>query len=66
MLSGALPAIPLRSIDEYGIPIQAKEALSFAMLAAARADGVPANLPQVTGAACPAILGKLCQPPKRG
>jgi len=66
VLANELPEIPIRSIDEYGIPVQAKESLSFAMLAAACVDGVPANLPQVTGAERPAILGKLCQPPTQG
>jgi len=44
-------------MDEYGIPSQAKECVSFAMLAAARMDGVPANLPQVTGARRAVVLG---------
>lgn len=44
-------------MDEYGIPSQAKECISFAMLAAARIDGVPANLPQVTGAQKAVLLG---------
>ena len=61
MLAGHLPAVVIRSIQAYGIPPQAKEPLSFAMLAAAFEDGVPANLPQVTGARRPAVLGKLCK-----
>jgi len=65
MLASELAGIPIRTIDEFGIPSLAKEALSFAMLAAAHMHGVPANLPHVTGASCPVILGKLCQPPKR-
>lgn len=40
-----------------GIPVQAKESVSFALLAAAHIDGVPANLPQVTGATRAAVLG---------
>ncbi len=44
-------------MDEYGIPSQAKECISFAMLAAARMDSVPANLPQVTGAQKAVLLG---------
>lgn len=52
-------ASPIRiaSTDDYGIPSQAKEGLSFAMLAAARVDGMPANLPQVTGAWRKVVLG---------
>jgi anhydro-N-acetylmuramic acid kinase len=63
MLSAELPGVPIRTMGHYGIGIQEKEAVSFAMLAAAHVDGVPANLPQVTGARRLAILGKLCQPP---
>ena len=46
--------------DDHGIPAQAKECVSFAMLAAACIDGVPANLPQVTGAKTPVVLGQIC------
>lgn len=47
---------------DYGIPIDAKEAVSFAVLAAARVDRVPANLPRVTGAKRRVVLGDLCEP----
>ncbi len=57
MLSAALPGRRLLRIDAYGIPYQSKEAISFAILAAARMDGTPANLPRATGAARPALLG---------
>jgi anhydro-N-acetylmuramic acid kinase len=46
--------------DEFGISTQAKEGVSFAMLAAARIDRVPANLPRVTGAKRPVLLGDIC------
>ena len=46
--------------DDHGIPAQAKECVSFAVLAAACIDGVPANLPQVTGAKKPVVLGQVC------
>lgn len=45
---------------DHGIPIQAKEGVSFAMLAAACVDRVPANLPQVTGAKRRVVLGQIC------
>ncbi|HWL92541.1 MAG TPA: anhydro-N-acetylmuramic acid kinase, partial [Phycisphaerae bacterium] len=55
------PEIPgdheLTLMDEYGISTQAKECVSFAMLAVACVDGVPANLPRVTGANCMVLLG---------
>jgi anhydro-N-acetylmuramic acid kinase len=43
-------------IDHYGIPNKAKEAASFALLAAATLDRIPANLPSVTGASRPTLL----------
>jgi anhydro-N-acetylmuramic acid kinase len=46
--------------DDHGIPAQAKECVSFAMLAAACVDGVPANVPQVTGAKKAVVLGQVC------
>jgi len=64
MLSAELPGVAVRPIDAMGIPSQAKEAVSFAMLAAARLDLVPANLPQVTGARRPVILGAVYLGPK--
>jgi anhydro-N-acetylmuramic acid kinase len=63
MLAGELPHIAIRPIDAFGIGRQAKEALSFAMLGAAYDDGVPANLPQVTGARRAAVLGAKYLPP---
>lgn len=47
----------IASMDDYGIPSQAKECVSFAMLAAARMDGIAANLRQVTGARRAVVLG---------
>jgi anhydro-N-acetylmuramic acid kinase len=44
-------------IDDLGIRNAAKEALSFALLAAASYDGIPANVPSVTGASRAVILG---------
>ncbi len=49
------PTISL--IDKYNIPNKSKEATSFALLAAATLDRIPANLPSVTGAARPTLLG---------
>lgn len=49
------------SIERFDIDATAKEAMSFALLAAARLDDVPANIPQATGAARPALLGSVTQ-----
>lgn len=57
--------IAMTTMAEHGIDPQAKECVSFAMLAAACMDGVPANLPQVTGARRRVVLGKLCPPGSR-
>lgn len=56
---------PVRTIDEYGVGSDAKEAVAFALLAAAALDGVPNNVPGATGADRPVVMGKRC-PPTRG
>lgn len=45
--------------EEFGIDATAKEAHAFAVLAALRVWEVPANLPNVTGAGKPVLLGKI-------
>ena len=62
MLAAELPGLTVRTIDAFEIPPQAKEAVSFALLAAACIDRSPANLPRVTGATHPAVLGRILQP----
>lgn len=59
-LAAAGRRVRVVSMDKLGISTQAKEGVSFAMLAAARMDGVPANLPGVTGAKRPVLLGDIC------
>ncbi len=49
-------------IADYGISDAAKESVSFAMLAAARVDGVPVNLRRVTGARRRVLLGQVYEP----
>ncbi len=61
-LKRCMPVARIRPIDELGIASQAKEAVSFAILALARVDGVPASLPAATGADRPAVLGGLWLP----
>lgn len=55
-----LRRVSVLTTDDRGIPIQAKEGVSFAILAAACVDRVPANLPQVTGATRRVVLGQIC------
>jgi len=52
------PAVP-RPVTVYGIHPLAKEPAAFALLAAETLRGRPGNLPSVTGARRPVVLGKL-------
>ena len=61
-LAKRLDPVPTRSTDEYGIATDAKEALCFAVLAHETFSGNPTNLPSVTGASHPTLLGKICLP----
>lgn len=54
--------IPVASTDEAGVPPQAVEAMAFAWLARQRLLMLPGNLPNVTGASRPAILGGVYAP----
>lgn len=59
----AVAPLPVRRIDEFGIPSEAKEAVAFALIGHATLMGRPANLPRVTGARHTALLGKFAYPP---
>lgn len=61
-LQDAFDPIPVRSIRSYGIDPDAKEALCFAVLAHETLNGVPTNLPSVTGAEHPTLLGTISHP----
>jgi anhydro-N-acetylmuramic acid kinase len=62
MLDDAFAPIPVRPVAEYGIDADAKEALCFAVLAHETVNGVPTNLPSVTGASTPTVLGSISVP----
>ncbi len=51
--------LAVRHTDKLGIPTQAREAVAFALLAAAHLDRLPCYMPKVTGAGRPSILGSL-------
>lgn len=56
-LAESLPECTVTSTDAIGFPSRAIEAVAFAMLAYLTATGQPGNLPAVTGAGAPRILG---------
>jgi len=49
----------IRTTDEFGISADAKEAVSFAVLAARTIREAPGNVPAATGAQRPVVLGKI-------
>jgi anhydro-N-acetylmuramic acid kinase len=62
MLETAFSPIPVRPADALGLSPDAKEALCFAVLAHETVNGVPTNLPSVTGAERATLLGSLSVP----
>lgn len=62
MLETAFAPIPVRTASDYALDPDAKEALCFAVLAHETVNGVPTNLPSVTGADAPTLLGSLNVP----
>jgi anhydro-N-acetylmuramic acid kinase len=64
-LAAALPHIDVFSSARLGIPVDAKEAYAFALLAYESFHQRPANLPSATGARRPALLGKIAYAPPR-
>ncbi len=58
-LKGALGGMALATTDDYGIDADAKEAVSFAVLARETVLGRPGNVPAATGARRPVVLGKI-------
>lgn len=57
-----LPSCDLRTTEALGIAPMAVEAAAFAWLAARRLDGLPGNLPTVTGASASRVLGSITDP----
>jgi anhydro-N-acetylmuramic acid kinase len=54
-----LQGITLRRSDKYGIPVDAKEAVAFAILGNETLCGTPSNVPSATGAHRPVLLGNI-------
>ncbi len=53
----------VKSIEEFGVGCDAKEAVAFGVLAYETYHGRPSNLPSATGADGPVILGSITPPP---
>lgn len=61
-LAAQLPSMLVRTTAELGLDVDHVEAAAFAWLARESLAGRPGNLPQVTGASRPALLGGLWLP----
>lgn len=66
MLAAAMPEIEVITSAQVGVDGDALEATAFAILGYQMLRGQPGNIPSVTGARAPAILGKLTLPPQPG
>jgi anhydro-N-acetylmuramic acid kinase len=66
ILRERLAPIPLRMHAEFGIDGDIREAVYWAMLANETVQGRPANVPAVTGAARPVVLGHIIPGRPRG
>ncbi|MBE7463512.1 MAG: anhydro-N-acetylmuramic acid kinase [Planctomycetes bacterium] len=53
-------SVAIHLSDDYGMPVKAKEAMAFALLAREAIQGRPGNLPSATGADGPRVLGQVC------
>ncbi len=58
-LADLLPQLSVETSDRYGLPVDAKEAVAFAVLADRTLRGLAGNLPAVTGAQREVVLGKI-------
>jgi anhydro-N-acetylmuramic acid kinase len=59
LLASLLPDVAIATSSDHGIDIDAKEAVAFALLGYETWNRRPANLPSVTGARRPVVLGKI-------
>ena len=59
MLQAKCGGVKIMTTDDLGIDLDAKEAMSFAILAWATIKGIANNIPAATGAAQTTVLGKI-------
>lgn len=59
MLQDRLPMVSVKTQEELGYSSDAKEAIAFALLANETIHGRPNNVPTVTGAKHPVVMGKI-------
>ncbi|MCY0857736.1 anhydro-N-acetylmuramic acid kinase [Cupriavidus sp. D39] len=59
LLAHALPGVTVQSSDDLGVPVSQVEGIAFAWLARQMLRRAPGNVPTVTGAAGPRVLGAL-------
>ncbi len=62
-LRAQMPGVAIKTTDELGVPADAKEAIAFALLAAATLDNEPSNVPAATGARRRVVLGSITPKP---
>ena len=58
-LTESLPSARIRTIDDWRIPIEAKEAYAFALLGFLSVHGLSGTVPSCTGAREPTVLGRI-------
>lgn len=58
-----LPGVDVRPSDTVGVPSDDKEAIAFALIGWATANGLPGNVPSCTGASGARVLGRLTPAP---
>jgi anhydro-N-acetylmuramic acid kinase len=61
-LRAGLPGVRIETTSALGIDPDFVEAIGFAWLARARLENLPGNLPSVTGAQGPRLLGGIYAP----
>lgn len=61
-ITSLLPKVTIARTSEFGIDVDAKEAIAFALMAHETYHRRPSNIPSATGASHSAILGKLSVP----